>query len=184
VDDEAAMERMRAGDPAGLEHLYRRYFAAIFRFAGRQCGARPTAEDIAQDTFVRAFRYAPSHQPVAPVAPWLFRIAFRLCLDRGLQAGRCTPGLPPGADRAREDPRTAEAAEFQAAVSTALAALPPAQRAAFLLHRVHGLPIRGVAAILECPAGTVKSRVHHAARRLRPLLQAYLKGEGPCASRS
>jgi len=68
-------------------------------------------------------------------------------------------------------------ADLQAAVDAALTSLAPEQRATFLLHRVHGRPLREVAAILGCPVGTVKSRIHHAARRMRPLLAAYLEGE-------
>ena len=179
MDDEAAMALLRHGDLAGLEPLYRRHFPSIYRFAARQCRDGHAAEDIAQTTFIRAFRYAASHRTGEPAAPWLFRIAYRLCLDHARRSQREGVGLPTAAEPAAAHEDRVELADLQCAVDAALAMLPPGQRAAFLLHRVHGRPVREVAGILGCPVGTVKSRIHHAARRLRPLLTAYLEGESP-----
>ncbi len=181
MDEAWAVERMRQGGLDGLEWLYARHHRAIYLFSGRQLGDWHLAEDAAQDTFLRAFRYSSSFRRGASVRPWLFGIAYRVCRDAYRQR-RQAGGPEDLPEPHQEVPRPGELSELERALERALASLPEVQRAAFLLHRVEERSLREVAAILECPVGTVKSRVHHATRRLWTALGDFVEGEAPWQS--
>jgi len=158
-----------AGDGGALDELYRRYERPLHAFLHRHGGVRDL-EDRMQETWLRVVRAAPRYDPARRFSTWLFQIALNLCRD----ARRRPPPEP-------VDPETiaipasgagsAQATEDMLDAARLLAALPEPQRSVVVLRYYCGLTEAEVAEILECPTGTVKSRMHHALARLTALAQ-------------
>jgi RNA polymerase sigma-70 factor, ECF subfamily len=166
--DEELMRRVAAGDAQAFEALCRRHERSLHGFLWRHLGGRDV-DDVLQETWLRVVRSAARFDPRRRFTTWLFQIAVNLCRDWH----RSPPPEP-------HDPATLDGtapdgiARRDAAIdaSRLLAALPEAQRAAVLLRYYHDLPEEEVAAILDCPRGTVKSRLHHAMATLQSLAKA------------
>jgi RNA polymerase sigma-70 factor (ECF subfamily) len=158
--DEELMAAVARGDETALAELMARWQRPLFQFLHRHTGGRDV-EDLQQETWLRAVRAAHRYDPERRFSTWLFQIAVNLCRDWHRRR-------PPDA----VDPPDERAAEATGAVDAALdarrllAALPEPQRAVVLLRYYHDLGEDEVADILGCPRGTVKSRLHHAMRRL------------------
>ncbi|MDI7277074.1 MAG: sigma-70 family RNA polymerase sigma factor [Anaerolineae bacterium] len=175
ASDEQLMLEVGRGSAEAFEALYERYRRPLYGFILRCVHDRTVAEDLYQDTFLRLLRAAPRWRPQARLSTWLYRVALNVCLDaqRKHRAGR----MDPAAVEAVADPRPgphecAQSAELLQDLGQAMARLPLEQRAVLLLRYCEGLAEREVAEIMGCPPGTVKSRLHHALRRLREQLQA------------
>lgn len=156
-----AIRAAAAGDIAAFEQLVRSYQAPVWRFLGQLVGDNDLAEDLTQETFVRAYRRLGDFRFEAKFSTWLFRIARNIGIDalrqRGRQAAlvsRLTPGAP-GASP-----------ELHSEVTAAVLTLSPKLREALLLVEVVGLSCAEAAVVLEIPAGTVKSRLFLARRQL------------------
>src|SRR5690242_10992942 len=154
--DEDLMRHVATGDAQAFETLCRRYERPLHQFLWRHLGGRDV-DDLYQDTWLRVARAAARFDPRRRFSPWLFQLAVNLCRDWH----RRPPDEP-------HDPDTLDGVAPDAASGAAvdaqrlLAALPEAQRAAVLLRYYHDLPEDEVAAILDVPRGTVKSRLHTA----------------------
>jgi RNA polymerase sigma-70 factor (ECF subfamily) len=175
-DDRRLAGRCRAGDRDACEELYRRHAPRVLALARRMVGAGEDAEDAVQDVFLAVFRKLGSFRGESSLATWLYRLAMNVCLDRlrsrGTRERKVTdafdaddgahvgPPQPPG----RLGPGAAIDLE------RAIAALPDAARAAFLLHDVEGFDHQEVGAILGIAEGTSKSQVHKARLRIRAFL--------------
>ncbi|MBI4728111.1 MAG: RNA polymerase sigma factor [Acidobacteria bacterium] len=153
----------------------RRLRPRITGFAIRVLGDRSLAEDAAQETFVRLFRFLPRYRPVPGrrdgFTAWCFQIAHNACLDVAGRERRAARALeaPP---RAPADP--IERADVRRAIEEALARLPEPLLRTFLL-RQQGLTYEDVAKVLAVPVGTVRSRLHEARMRLREMLSRSLE---------
>jgi RNA polymerase sigma-70 factor (ECF subfamily) len=172
-DDFALMAALREGDPRAFPALSERWRGRLVNFF-RGLGADPHgAEDCAQEALLRVFRYRDDYRPDHPFPAFLFTLARRAFLDWRRKArrhdARSAPlpddPAPPGAP---SDP-VAEAAE-RVDLAEAVAQLPRRLRDVVELGAIRGLPYHQVAVLLGVPVGTVKSRMHHAVRRLRALL--------------
>ena len=163
--DEDLMSRVASGDAQAFETLCRRYEKPLHQFLWRHLGGRDV-DDLHQETWLRVVRSAARFDPRRRFSTWLFQIAVNLCRDWHRNP---PPEAHDGAglDAAGPDPSARQGAAIDA--SRLLAALPEAQRAAVLLRYYHDLPEDEVAAILDCPRGTVKSRLHHAMTTLKAL---------------
>jgi RNA polymerase sigma-70 factor (ECF subfamily) len=167
-----------------FERLVLTYQPRIFAFALRLVGDRRDAEEIAQDTFVRAYRALAAY-PVERIRElraqaWLYQITLNIVRNRVRK--RATPTQPLGAFEdgsplleIPDDPRVeplaqAEAAEVQHELERVLAALPMHFRAAVILRHVEGRTYNEMAAILDEPVGTVKSHTHRGTLLLRRML--------------
>jgi RNA polymerase sigma-70 factor, ECF subfamily len=165
-----------------FERLVLAYQDRLYGFALRMTGSRPDAEEVAQDTFVRAYRALASYpaeriRALAP-RPWLYRIALNVVRNR---ARRWRPTLVPldGTLAERHEPpdpaerpeAAAERAEEQDRLGALIAALPARYRAAVVLRHIDDLGYAEVAALLDQPVGTVKANVHRGIRLLRDALQ-------------
>ena len=143
--DERLMLRFQAGDVRAFEELVRRHRTPIFSFLLRLTGDRGRAEDLCQETFLRAVRAAERWEPRALFRTWLYAVARNQAFDDARrQAFRRTEPLddPARAPAASEDPapdRAAEAALVRPKLEAALAALPAEQREVFLLREHAGL---------------------------------------------
>jgi RNA polymerase sigma-70 factor, ECF subfamily len=171
--DEEAIAALRAGDAAGLESLVERYQIQALRTALIITGDRPTAEDVVEEAFVRAFQRIGQFKPGVPFAPWLYRIVVNEALSATRRRRRLVP-LPAGqdtrVDSAPGPEQLAELSELQAALLAAVRELPAPKRAAVVLRYYLDLDERAVAATLGWPLGTVKTRLHRARVRLRGLI--------------
>jgi RNA polymerase sigma-70 factor, ECF subfamily len=159
--DEALMAAVADGDRRALEELCRRWERPLVQFIHRHTGGRDV-EDLHQETWLRVVRGARRFDPRRRFSTWLFQIALNLCRDWH----RRPPPEPidPADAEALPAPETPVDAAIDA--HRLLSGLPEAQRSAVILRYYHDLGEDEVAEILGCPRGTVKSRLHHAMRRL------------------
>jgi RNA polymerase sigma-70 factor (ECF subfamily) len=160
------------GEDVSLETLMARYSVALKTVLQRALGPGPEWEDVAQETWMRVVRYAHRYDPTYAFSTWLFRVAWNVALTR---IGKRPPEIQdPEAFEPADDAPHAEAGllkqERDKEVRTSIAALPPALAEAVLLRHFEDLSERDMSARLGIPAGTVKSRLHHAHRRLALLL--------------
>lgn len=159
-DDDALMTAAAHGDTAAFRVLMERWWPRVFAFLARALAHRSDAEDLAQETFLRAFRAAPRYVPESRFAAWLFRIAGNLA--RAEMRRRRVRGWLSGSSTVRDDaileslpaPRAFDAdgpladAEIRLALARALARLPERQRLAVLLRYFEDLRMADVAAAL------------------------------------
>ena len=158
--DEALVGRLATGDQAALSELLQRYERRLSHFLYRQTGGHDV-EDLYQETWLRVVQHASGFDPGRRFSTWLFQIAVNLCRDRHRRQSPHA-GLSPNAVG------ESELGRVEAAIDAArlLARLPEPQREVVILRFYHDLSEEQVAAILDCPKGTVKSRLHHALARL------------------
>ena len=156
----------------------------VFGLALRVVGDRADAEEVAQDTFVRAYRalagYEAERVAAMRLRPWLAQIALNLARNRvrrrppphrPLEDGDGQP-LAVAAPTAAEPAEVAERGQERDFWAGLLAGLPRGQREAVVLRHVEGLPYAEVAEVLGRPVGTVKTHVHRGVRQLRERLEA------------
>ena len=176
--DEALVTAAQAGDAEAIDTLLRRHQARIFNFALALTANGADADDLAQETFVRAFRGLRRFRGESSFRNWLYRIAANAARSRrgqrARQAAVWDERLEAG-DLAERHPASAGSSVEQTvmqrqALDRALASLPAQMRAAVVLRDVEGLDYREIAAALGIPVGTVMSRIFRARRLLRPML--------------
>jgi RNA polymerase sigma-70 factor (ECF subfamily) len=171
------MRRVRDGDRAAFARLYERWAPRVMSIAWHLTFDRGLAEDVVQETFVRAWRAAPRWDARAPVGAWLSRIATRVAWNETARAswrrGRASGGASPDpAAPAVETPASRAAArEDDGRLRAAVLGLPPRLRVAFALVRLGHLSYADAADVLAVPVGTVKSRMAAAEERLRAALR-------------
>jgi len=173
VSDEDLLRRTGQGDRAAFDQLYRRFAHAVFRRALRQLRDRTRAEDATQETFSAIWRSASTYKPErGPGAPWLYAVA-RNSVYNQMRARVPTPVEPPDSITDEAGPtEQAEAASERARVHRAVVQLPTNQRAVIELAYWKGLSQSEIAAALEIPLGTVKTRTRRALSRLADMLDA------------
>lgn len=189
--DEQLVHRCRLGDRAAFAELVHRHQGRVFGLCLRWLGDRVAAEEIAQDTFLSAWRALPGFRAEARFDTWLRRIAVNKCKNRKVYGFRRGYGLHDSIDVLPDEDRprlqlvhggpAADAGihrdQADAIVRSALAALPDEQRAIVVLRDVEDLDYDEIADILEIPRGTVKSRLHRARTALALVLSARLNRE-------
>lgn len=156
--DALLVARIRTGDEDAFDMLVERYQAPIFRYLRSLVADSEQARDLAQDTFLRAYRSLDSLQDPRLLRSWLYRIAHnQACsLLRRRRLIRWLPLLPSRPDHA---PHTERSAVEAAHVEAALARVPLEQRAPLLLHLVAGFSHAEVAALLQISEGAVRMRI-------------------------
>jgi len=185
------VERTVAGDLRAYDLLVIKYQRRIERLIGRMVRDTDLVQDIAQETFLRAFRALHQFRGDAQFYTWLYRIAVNTA-KKFLMDLKRDPLIYEGAMRADDDenetsrigqelttdetPETVLAAqEIAAAVNAAMEALPDDLRQAVTLREIEGLSYEEIAAVMACPIGTVRSRIFRAreaiSARVRPLLE-------------
>jgi RNA polymerase sigma-70 factor (ECF subfamily) len=163
---------------------------ALYRGALRMTGSREEAEDLVQETFLRAYRFRHQFQPGTNFKAWLFKIQTNIFRSRYRKLWNSPqsledtedfylyqhlgPDTPPGEDPAADVLDHLGVEEVRKAIED----LPPAYRATVLLTDVEGFSYRETADILEIPVGTVMSRLHRGRRRLQKQLYDYAKESG------
>jgi RNA polymerase sigma-70 factor (ECF subfamily) len=185
------VERTVAGDQKAYELLVLKYQRRIERLIGRMVRDTDLIEDIAQETFIRAYRALAQFRGEAQFYTWLYRIAVNTA-KKALGDLKRDPLVSENALRAgdeedetsavenelttAETPETVLAAkEIAAAVNSAMEALPEELRQAVTLREIEGLSYEEIADVMNCPIGTVRSRIFRAREaisvRIKPLLE-------------
>jgi RNA polymerase sigma-70 factor, ECF subfamily len=168
-----------AGSQAAFEQIVRRYQRPVVSLIARMTGDRTLAEDLAQETFIRAFRSLAAFDTTRRLSSWLFRIAHNIAIDamrRSRQqpassdAKQITPAANEPSTPAGPDP--VERQELGRALEAALAELRADQRAAIVLRYENGLSFAEIGSVLGVPEVTARSHVHRARKELARLLTA------------
>ena len=163
------------GDPdAAIRQLYSHYARALHGYVERFCPDRASADDIVQETFIRAWRHLPQLRAGdRPVRPWLYRVARNLLTDAN-RAARARPMSAPEqpAGVIGTDPGLAEVLDRQL-VSAALKHLSPAHQSVLVETFYLGGTMATVARELGIPHGTARSRLHYALDALRQHLEEH-----------
>lgn len=191
--DSLLVERVKQGDQRAFEMLVIKYQRRIERLIGRMVRDVDLVEDIAQETFIRAYRALAQFRGEAQFYTWLYRIAVNTAKKALVELKR-DPLVTearlrgPGNDdedetsaldhelTASETPETIMAAkEIAAAVNAAMEALPDELRQAVTLREIEGLSYEEIAEAMDCPIGTVRSRIFRAreaiSARVKPMLE-------------
>jgi RNA polymerase sigma-70 factor, ECF subfamily len=176
--DEDLMLAYAAGDAEAFDLLYARHKGGVYRYLLRHCARRAIAEELFQDVWSNLIRARESYTPTAKFTTWLYRLAHNRWIDQLRADGHLT--LVSADDEAHEDAvasipaaRTdepqmrAETRELGVRLRAAVAALPPAQREAFLLQQEGGLSLAEIAELTGAGTETVKSRIRYAVAKLR-----------------
>lgn len=177
-DDEAVwLAQVADGDTAAYAHLVRAHQDKVFGLVLRIVRDRELAEEITQDTFLKAFRGLDRFRGEARFSTWLYRIAVNLCHDHRQSRTARTESMQTSLDRPENEgvelpapggsPQAAvESAEVQAAFATALSGLDETYRTAFLLRHERGLSYQELSEVLDISLSNAKVRVHRARERL------------------
>lgn len=183
LDDVALLQAHRDGDPDAFGVLVTRHRDRLWAVALRTAGNPEDAADALQEAMISAYRRADSFRGDALVTTWLHRVVVNACLDRlRRNKVRAAQPLPDdleeyaarGAVLGTGDDADPEAAvvrtDQRAAILAALDRIAPEQKAAIVLVDMEGYPVEEAARMLDCPAGTVKSRCARGRHRLAALL--------------
>lgn len=188
--DAPLVERVKQGDVKAFEMLVVKYQRRIERLVGRMVRDVDLVPDIAQETFIRAYRALPQFRGDSAFYTWLYRIAVNTAkkalmelkrdplVTESARVGRDDDDDSPRVENEPSDSATPEAVlaskQIAAAVNFAVEALSEDLRQAITLREIDGLSYEEIAEIMNCPIGTVRSRIFRAreaiAARLRPLL--------------
>jgi len=179
--DEELVARSMGGDLDSFNQLVLRWERPIYALAYRVIGREEDARDVAQETFLRAFRALKGFKGQAKFSSWLYRITLNLCRD-WIRRERRTPVVqaPEGVDviELAGESSPAESIEdlvsrheIGRAVGKAMAQLPEEQRTAIILKEYHGLTFQEIADLLDCPLSTVKTRLYQGLTVLRKQLR-------------
>ncbi len=190
LSDQEVVLAARAGREAAYRELIRRYERPIFALLFRMVRDRELAEDLAQETFIKALNAIESYRPEFKFSSWIFKIANNAAIDHLRRRELDTLSLDgsphaetPEAMQAtalqigarQESPLDAvEAKELGGAIEAAIGRLRPEYRSCILLRHVEGRAYEEIAEILDLPLGTVKTYIHRARNELR-LALAHLR---------
>jgi RNA polymerase sigma-70 factor (ECF subfamily) len=180
--DEELMLAYAAGDAAAFDLLYARHKGGVYRYLLRHCRRAELAEELFQEVWSSLIRARASYAPSAKFTTWLYRLAHNRWIDQLRADGHlrlvssddeahedAVAALP--ASRADEPLARVEARALGERLRAAVAALPPAQRDAFLLQHEGGLSLAEIAELTGAGAETVKSRLRYALAKLRSELR-------------
>jgi RNA polymerase sigma-70 factor (ECF subfamily) len=183
--DTAAVALAREGDSDAFRGLVERHSRAVYRLAHRMTGNPQDAEDVVQDTFLKAYRQLGRFESRANFSTWLHRIAVNCSIDliRGRkhqETGHDAADLDTldSADDQRVDPspeRLMLSAEVQERVSRAMEGLTHMERAAFVLRHFEGQSIEEISRALGLKANAAKHSIFRAVRKMRLALEPFVE---------
>ena len=171
--DKLLVEQFQAGDVAGFEDLYRRYYARLYRFCLKRVGDSAEAEEVTQEAFARAYTAMPRLAGERKFYPWLSVIAARLCLDTHRRRARSVPlpELDLGAVDGDQEKHVLQAADRQM-LRDAMDRLGPRHREVLRLREQEGWSYQRIAEYYEVSLGTVEQLLWRARRALRREFEA------------
>jgi RNA polymerase sigma-70 factor (ECF subfamily) len=185
--DQALVERVQKGDKQAFDLLVAKYQRKLARLLSRLIRDPAEVEDVTQEAFIKAYRALPSFRGDSAFYTWLYRIGVNTAKNYLVSQGRRAPTTTEFDSEEAEtfeegdqlrDINTPEhlllSKQIGETVTAAMEALPEELRTAIMLREIEGLSYEEIAQIMDCPIGTVRSRIFRAresvAERLRPLL--------------
>lgn len=187
ASDQDVVALAREGRESAYRELIRRYERPVFALIYRMVRDRETAEDLAQETFIKVLNAIGTYRPEFKFSSWVFKIANNTAIDHLRRKELDTLSLegsphattPEGVEATAlqvgsgdESPlETVEALELGSEIERAIAQLRPEYRSCILLRHVEGRAYEEIAEMLELPLGTVKTYIHRARHELRLALQ-------------
>jgi RNA polymerase sigma-70 factor (ECF subfamily) len=191
--DALLVERTVAGDQKAFELLVIKYQRRIQRLIGRMVRDVDLVEDIAQETFIRAYRALPQFRGEAQFYTWLYRIAINTA-KKALMDLKRNPTVSENAYKSEGDDETSPAEnelissetpdavlaskEIAQIINAAMDALPEELRQAITLREIEGLSYEEIAAAMSCPVGTVRSRIFRAREAISAKVKPLLENQG------
>jgi RNA polymerase sigma-70 factor (ECF subfamily) len=184
--DRELVARVQRGDKQAFGLLVEKYQRKLARLLQRMIRDPAEVEDVTQEAFIRAYRALPAFRGDSAFYTWLYRIGVNTAKNHLQVMGRRAPGALDAAEaegteegEALRDMNTPEnvllSKEIAATVNAAIAELPEELRNAIQLRELDGMSYEGIAEMMNCPIGTVRSRIFRAreaiSERLRPLLE-------------
>jgi RNA polymerase sigma-70 factor (ECF subfamily) len=181
--DAQAVERVRSGDTDGFRVLVDRYSRSVFRLAYRMTGNEADAEDVVQESFLRAYRQLDSYESRSSFSTWLYRIAANYSLDlirsRKRHEDRRAHALEGDEVNVLDSVKSAEpgqervlyGSQVRARIDAALSELSDQERTAFLLRHFEGKSIEEIGAVLGTAGSATKNSIFRAVRKLREALE-------------
>jgi len=187
LPDADVVRLAQQGRELAFRELVRRYERPVFSLVFRMVRDRETAEDLAQDAFIKVLNHIDKYSPEFKFSSWLFKIANNVAIDHLRRRRLDTISIDgsPHASTASEVEATTlnleaeqenaldelEAKELGSAIERAIAQLRPEYRACIMLRHVEGRAYEEIAATLDLPLGTVKTYIHRARHELRKALE-------------
>ncbi|MEZ5318244.1 MAG: sigma-70 family RNA polymerase sigma factor [Vicinamibacterales bacterium] len=183
LDDAAAVAKARGGDEEAFRVLVERHSRSIYRLAYRMTGRPEDAEDVVQETFVRAYRRLARFESRSNFATWLYRIGFNCAIDymRGrphresVEPQDTLERLAPGSSGPTVDDLVF-AGQVGSRVQQALGELSAQERAAFLMRHYQGCTIEEICHALELKTNAAKHSIFRAVKKMRVALRPLLDG--------
>ena len=166
MDDRALVEAIRCGDPDAPRRLIERYQGLIFGLCFRMLGHRHDAEDVMQETFVRALRGFSGFESERPLRPWLLGIAANRCRTALARRARRPAAVATTEDWPDPRPASADADDLASELQQALSRLRPDYRLVFALFHEQNLPYEEISQSMGRPVGTIKTWLHRARAEL------------------
>lgn len=182
-EDEVLVRRCQDNDEEAFDALFHRHLNRVYALVCHYIGDPEDARDLAQEVFVRVYTHIRSFRGESAFTTWLYRIAVNVCMEQRRKLARrgshaaFTPIEEMDRELAadEEDPMDALVRrDVQERVQKAVGALPEAHRLVITLRYFEGLSCKEIAEILDCPLGTVNSRLHYAMAKLKAALQGQL----------
>lgn len=186
--DGAAIERTVAGDGDGFRVLVERYSHVVFRLAYRMTGNAEDAEDVVQETFLRAYRAISTYDGRASFTTWLYRIASNYALDFLDKRRRRSEQQPPSrADEEQREwevladapgpDRLAEGSQLQRRLQIAMGQLTAQERSAFVLRHFEELSIDDISETLGLGPAATRHSIFRAVQKMRRSLAPFVSSE-------
>jgi RNA polymerase sigma-70 factor (ECF subfamily) len=183
--DRQAVTLVVNGDGAAFQSLVERHSKYVFHVAYRLTGSSQDAEDVVQETFLKAYRQLSRFEARADFRTWLHRITVNCSIDyirarrsreiaHDLEDLEGAAAADPGGSAQPSPDRMALSAEIEQRVRDAMAGLTAMERAAFMLRHVEGRPIREVAAALGLKTEAAKNSIFRAVRKMRAALEPFV----------
>jgi len=185
--DQDLVARVQAGEKAAFDLLVRKYQHKIAKLISRYIYDHAEVEDVTQETFVKAYRAISGFRGESAFYTWLYRIAINTAKNYLVSQGRRLPNSDINSDEAEANEESGNLREIATpehsaltneiaeTVMLALRALPEDLRTAITLREIEGLSYDEIAAVMDCPIGTVRSRIFRAReaidKELKPLLE-------------
>lgn len=189
VTDQQLVARVKKGDSRAFDLLVLKYQHKIFGLISRYVRDSDEVQDVAQEAFIKAYRALPNFRGDSAFYTWLYRIAINTAKNHLVAKSR----RPPGSDVEFEDAEYLESGsglreienpenalfggELKAVVDRAITALPEDLRTAITLREFDGLSYEDIADIMDCPVGTVRSRIFRAREAIDGLVVQHMKGD-------
>jgi RNA polymerase sigma-70 factor (ECF subfamily) len=185
--DQALIERVQKGDKAAFDVLVLKYQNRIIQLVNRYVHDPDEAMDVAQEAFIKAYRALDRFRGDSAFYTWIYRIAINTAKNHLVASGR----RPPGSDIDAQDAEQYDGAaglreydtpehlvlrdEIQATIAQAIDELPDDLKTAITLRELEGMSYEEIAQTMECPIGTVRSRIFRARDAIDTRLQPLLK---------